>query len=173
MIETARGRILVVVLLLAGQAALFPAYAQQPVNEAAGVFAGAEEFTAEPALYLGDRVVAEGFVQQTSPTVVETRTSRGPSLLTITDHGLSPTEGDKLRVYGVLTASGTIQSRHAFVVPQSGRLYTWGISFAAGVWVLLRLLRHWRLDPSRLCFSPRDEPLSFDALGRLLPWGGE
>lgn len=173
MIDTLRGRVLVVVLLLVVHALLVPAYALQPMNAEAGVFPDATEFTETPERYLGDRVVTGGFVQQTSPVVIEVETTRGKRLLTVTDSELSPAEGDKLRVYGVLTGPETIQSLNAFVVPRGGLFYTWGISFLAGLWVLSRLLRHWTVDRSRLAFRRRDAPISIRALVRGVTSRGE
>jgi hypothetical protein len=166
MIETGKGRLLVIVLLLAVQAALVPMYATQPVNPDAGVFATGERFTENPDEYVGTRVVAEGRVLQTAPTVIRVETSQGVHRLTVVDSSLSPTDGDKLRVYGVLAQPNMVRSIHAFVVPQSGLWYTWGVSFLAGLWVLARLIRHWRLDSTRLCFSPRETPLSVRRLLR-------
>lgn len=159
MIETARGRTVAIVLLLAGQALLFPMYATQPVDPDAGVFADTAQFTGTPDEYLGSRVVAEGRVQQRTPMVIQVETTRGPYEITVVDSRLSPARGDKVRVYGELTGPGTVRSIHAFVVPQSSLWFTWGVSFLAGLWVLARLVRHWTIDRSRLGFYPRESPL--------------
>lgn len=139
---------------------LFPMYAQQPVNSDAGVFPETREFIESPAEYTGERVVTEGIVQQQSPIVIEAETTEGTHNLTVTGTSLSPSPGDKFRVQGTLVAPRTINSHTAFVVPPSGLWYTWGISFLAGIWVLLRLIRQWKISSSPLCVSRRDTPLT-------------
>lgn len=161
MIETARLRLFLILLVLAGHVILFPLYAQQPVNQDAGVFPGSDEFIESPEQYRGDSVVTGGIVQQTSPIVIEIETTQGTHTVTVTGITSTPSVGDKIRIYGTLTAPQTINSINAFVVPQAGLWYTWGISFFAGMWTLLRLIRHWRLNLSQLSFSRRDTPLTF------------
>lgn len=160
MIDSARARILLVLLLLGGQFALFPLYETQPVNPDAWVFPRSGDFVDAPDEYLGERVAAAGFVQETDPLVIEASNAR----ITVTGSDLSPEVGDKVRVYGVLTEPRTIDAIHAFAVPPGGLWYTWSVSFLAGLWVLGRLVRHWRFDPRRLSFSARDEPLTTGAV---------
>ncbi|WP_311173065.1 hypothetical protein [Halobellus ordinarius] len=173
MLETARGRIVVVLFLLCAQAALFPLFAVQPVNEEAWVLADEGEFVSDPEEYLGDRVESEGIVQETEPIVVNVETTSGTHRVTVVGTSLAPERGDTVRVYGTLIESSTIEAIDAFVVPQRGRWYAWGISFFAGLWVLSRLLRHWTVDRSTLGFRPRDEPISMRELLRSVwPPGG-
>lgn len=169
MIDTAKGRVFVVLLLLLGQTALFPLYAQQSTAPEAGVFPNADEISTNPDAYLGAQVVMEGTVYRTSPLVIEVRSGPDTHYLTVVDSGLSPRRGDKLRVYGTFVGDGTITSDFAFAVPRSGLWYTWTVSFLAGLWVLGRLIRHWTLDLSRLSFSWRAEPLALlDVVNRYL-----
>jgi hypothetical protein len=174
MIETARGRLVLVVVLLLGQSVLFPLYAQQPVNPDAGVYPRSGDFLENPDQYIGERVVTGGIVQQVSPIVIEVRADQGTHLLTITGTTLTPNIGDKLRVYGTLTGPRTIHSSNAFVVPRGGLWYTWVVSFLAGLWVLARLIRHWTVEWSRLSFSRRDTPLTVRrVVARLTSTRGE
>jgi hypothetical protein len=166
--RTARGRILAVALVLTGLALLCPVYAQQPVNPELGVYPEPDDFIASPEPFVGDAVTTDGFVQQVSPLVIEVETPHGASDVTITSSELRPEVGDKVRVFGTLTDPRTIRSHHAFVVPQGGLWYTWGVSFLAGLWVLGRLIRHWTVDVARLRFQRRDDSLSLRAL--LAAW---
>lgn len=159
-IETANGRILVVALLLASHSVLFSMYAQQPVNPEAGVYPGGSTVVENPDRYLGKHVVMEGIVQEPSPTVIAVHTSDGTTMITVTGTGFTPETGDKLRVFGTLSDPGTVESESGFAVPERGFWYTWSISFLAGLWVLVRLLRHWKLDVSHMRFSRRDRPLT-------------
>lgn len=164
MIQTVRARLLVVGLLLLGHAILFPLYAQQPVNPDAWVLPRSSEFLVNPELYLNERVVTGGIVESTDP--IQFRVS--DELLTVTGTNLVAAAGDKLRVYGTLVEPQTVRAIHAFVVPRSGLLYTWGISFVAGLWTLGRLLKHWQVDYRTLGFSPRDSPLTLRTLREKL-----
>jgi hypothetical protein len=49
-------------------------------------------------------------------------------------------------LFGTLTDSETIRASNSFAVPPSGAVYTYSISFLAGLWVLVRLVRQWRFD---------------------------
>ena len=172
MIETAKSRLFVIILLLACQAILFPMFAQQPVNSDVGVYANQDEFIQTPNQYIGEQVVTGGFVQQTNPLLIEVETTQGTHDVTITSAGLSPRKGDKVRVYGILTAPKTIESSNAFVVPQGGLWYTWSVSFFAGLWVLFRLIRYWTVDLSSLSFYSRETPLSIREIIHSIPRQG-
>lgn len=167
MLDSRSARLGLVLLLLVAQAALFPLHATQPVNEDAWVLAGEEEFVVSPEQYVGDRVDTGGVVQSLDPLVIRVEALGGTHPVTITDTTLDPEVGDKVRAAGVLTAPGTIRATNAFVVPERGRWYAWGISFLAGVWVLGRLIRHWTVDWATLGFEPRETPLSLGDLRRV------
>lgn len=160
MFETGPARIVLVCLLLIGQAALFPLYAVQPVNEDAWVLADETEFLDDSDRYLDGPVESGGIVQDTDPVVIRVDTREGTERVTITGVTIEPEPGDKVRVYGTLVEPATIDAHTAFVVPQQGRWYAWGISFLAGLWVLARLIRHWTVTWSTLGFEPRAEPLT-------------
>lgn len=172
MISAARTRLLAIVVLLGLQAVLFPLYAVQPVNDAAGVLPDENEFLVSPDEYLGERVVSGGIVQQTDPIVIQVQARSGTQEVTIHETDISPAIGDKVRVTGILSNARTIRAQTAFVVPPSGRWYAWGISFLAGLWVLCRLIRHWRVDRTTLAFEPRAAPLSARTILRWIQPGG-
>ncbi len=167
MLHTANGRIFGILLLLTGLAVLCPLYAQQPVNPELGVYPDDDEFGETPEQYIGDTVVTGGIVQQVSPLVIEIETTQGPQELMIVDTALRPEVGDKVRVFGILTATGTVRSLNGFAVPRTGRWYAWGISFLAGLWVLTRLIRHWTVDWTRIRFQRRDTPISLSDVCRI------
>lgn len=170
MIDTKRSRLVAVVLLLAAHVALFPVFATQPVNQAAGVLPGEEEFLNSPDQYLGTQVETGGIVVDESPLTIQVETTRGTQQLQIWGFPANPAQGDKIRVAGTLRESTAIDAHNGFVVPQRGRWYAWGISFLAGLWVLTRLIRHWRTDRSTLGFVRRPRPLTIrDIVGLPRP----
>jgi hypothetical protein len=171
MIDTARGRIAVVLLVLAVHILLFPVYAAQPVNPDAGVFPGNDDVIETPDRYVGDRVTVSGDVRQTEPLTISVDAKGDTIRVTITDADASPASGDFLRVYGFLEGPQEISAIETLVVPSSGRWYAWTVSALAGLWVLARLLAHWRVDTDTLAFEPRDRARSL--LGTLRSLGGD
>lgn len=156
MIETARFRLLLVAILLVGQCMLFPLYAQQPVNSEVWVLPGTEDFIEDPNRFLGNRVVSEGFVQTTDPMVIEATADGARYAVTLERNDFSSSIGDKVRVYGELTGPRTIRVLNGFAVPPGGLWYTWIVSLLAGIWVLGRLIRHWRVDIRTPGFRPSE-----------------
>lgn len=167
MYDTARARIFLIGLLLAGHVALFPLFALQSPNPAAGVFPTEQEFIGAGDEYIGNQVTTEGTVQSTAPIRIQVQTTSGTHSIRITGIDSSPAVGDNLRVHGQLRGPTTIHATTVLVVPQQDRWYAWGISFLAGLWVLSRLIRHWTIDRRTLGFHPRARPLSV----RHLLWG--
>lgn len=163
----ANRRVISILLLITGQALLCPLYAQQPANRDAGVYPAMETVFETPDQYRGTPVATGGFVTGTDPITISVETTRGSHAVTILGTELSPAVGDKIRVFGTLTGPRTIRSQHAFVVPQTGLWYTWSVSFLAGLWVLSRLLRHWRFEYARVRFCRRETPLSLQEVIRV------
>lgn len=86
--------------------------------------------------------------------------------LTVTDLTIPVTEDEELRVYGVVEADHTIRAIRAFTVPPTGQWYAWAVSFLAGIWVLARLIRYWRIDPTDWTLTPRATALGLLHDGR-------
>jgi hypothetical protein len=141
-----------------------------------GIAPGLGEYPTEQAIasapteYVGDTVTLSGTVVGTDP--VEIRITDGSTKRTLTVTGVdAPVErGDQLRVFGHLVDEDTVQVTNAFTVPPSGFIYSYLISFAAGLWVLTRLLTQWRLDYTRGLVR-RPDALTLDALQSRL--GGD
>lgn len=151
-----RFRLLLVLFLVGGHVVLGSLYAQQPVNPQAGVYPGSAEITTVPERYIGDHIVVSGFVQQTSPLVVQIQTHSQQYTITVTgERTFSATRGDIVRAFGVLETPHRARIIRGFVVSSENRLYARTISFIAGLWVLIRLVRQWRVDYSTLAFTPR------------------
>lgn len=114
---------------------------------AVGAYPGGEELAADYDAYVGERVVVAGEVVETDPTVVRAELAGRPDLhVTVTGLDAPPERGDLLRVFGVAKPGNTVEALDAFAVPMTGRWYTWSVSFLSGLWVLGRIVNHWRLD---------------------------
>lgn len=157
MFDTARARILVVVVLLSAQAALVPLYATQPVNPEMGVFPTEEDFVWSEEVYIDEEVTTAGVVQSTEPLVVRGRTGERSYRVVVTDSGSSAGVGDTVWVFGVLNKPHNINPIDVHTIPRSGYWYSLSISFVAGLWVLFRLSRHWRFDTDTLSVQPRED----------------
>lgn len=168
MFTTVRSRVAVVVGLVAllfGLAAWFGSLGPAPEL---GSYPSETHLAADYERYLGERVTVDGRVVDTAPvTIVAEYGAGGHVRLTITDLSMDVTEGERLRVHGVAERDYTVRAIDAISVPQSGRWYAWTVSFLAGLWVLGRLVRYWRLDTAEWTLRPRESPLTTPVLDRL------
>lgn len=125
-----------------------------------GAYPDEDDLATDYTQYHGKHVTVDGRVIATDPVTIVTDTDMGsPLRVTITDLTIAVSEGEELRVYGVVEPDYTIRAQNAVAVPQSGRWYAWSVSFLAGLWVLGRLIRHWRLDLHTWTLTPRYVPL--------------
>lgn len=133
---------------------------------AAGTLAPAPELHAYPAAedldgaypaHQGERVTVAGTVVHTDPIVIEADYGADRPLVLSILHVEEPVEvGQELRVFGTARPDRTIAAHETVVVSPWETYYAWAASFVAGVWVLARFLRGWRLDRSTLSFAPRE-----------------
>jgi hypothetical protein len=159
MTDSAVGRIVGCVLLLAVLVGLSVSYGAAQDSADQGPIDGgllAEDYDA----HLGAAAVVHGTVVGLDPVVIEAKAGeKGTIQLEIVDHESSPSVGDRLRVYGTVRPDGTIDSRNDIVVPKTGLVYTWSVSFLAGLWVLTRLVQGWRFDVENLAVRPQGRHL--------------
>lgn len=157
MLDSPRGRFGALVVLLAVLAAMLVWYGTLGPAPAQGDYPTQEDYAPDPTPYLGDRVVATGIVVSTDPVRIEvTYGVDGRTEYAVTGLDGTVAEGRGISVFGRLTDPGTIAADRAFTVPQSGLWYAWTISFLAGLWVLARIVRDWRLDRSSPGLVPRE-----------------
>jgi len=121
----------------------------RPPEPELGVYPRAEEIAHHPDIYLTHQVSVTGQVVSTDPLIIhadyETDAGLDSIRITLTDVDADVERGDTLQVFGVLTDPRTVRPTNVVVVPRTGPWYTWITSFVAGLWVLARILRHWRL----------------------------
>lgn len=157
--------ILGLLVVLGGLAAWYGSLGPAP---GLGAYPSQEDLATDADRYLGTHVSVGGQVVTTDPVTIRAEYGAGETIrLTITDLAVTPAEGDHLRVYGVVEADRTIRAHNAFTVPQWGRWYTWSVSFLAGLWVLTRIIRYWRLDGTEWTLTPRDTPWTPRLLDRI------
>lgn len=122
-----------------------------------GAYPEQEDLAADYPRYVGEYATVDGRVIATEPVTIAAEYGGGEPLeLRIVGLSTSVEAGDHLRVYGLVEPDRTIRAANAFTVPRTGRLYMVAVSFLAGLWVLGRILRQWRLDRATWALVPDD-----------------
>lgn len=166
---------IVLLALLGGLFGLCGWYGSLEPAPAVGAYPGAAEIGTDANRYVGERVAVGGEVVAVSPPVIDTEYGVGRTVtlrLVGLDDSIQFEEGDSLRVYGVLQTGRTVRVLRAFAVPWYGRWYTWSVSFLAGLWVLARIVRSWRLDRQAWVLRRRQRECEADARDGTRPGGG-
>jgi hypothetical protein len=166
MVTATRYRALAVLGLLVPLGGLAVWYGSLGPAPEHGAYPDADDLASEYAHYHGGHATVGGRVVATNPVVIRTDTDP-PLRITVTDLGITVTEGEDLRVYGVVHPDHTVRAHNAVAVPQSGHWYAWSVSFLAGLWVLVRLFRYWRLDLRTWTLQSRRVPLAPLVVGWL------
>lgn len=155
-------RALLILVLLIGLSSLlvWGGIDRTPAPEL-GEYPDGEEIAQQPDEYLNEQVSLWARVVSTDPLVVRTEygTETGVKSirLEIVDLETTVTKGNIVQVFGDLIGPKTVQATNIVVVPQSGRWYAWVTSFIAGLWVLIRIIRHWKIDIKTGAFLPQSE----------------
>lgn len=156
MFDTPRGRVAAVVALLCVLFALCVAYGAVAPNPALGSYPDHEDFGANPGPYVGQQVKVSGIVVSTDPVVVSSYVAAGDHRRFEVVGAAEPAAvGDNYRAFGVLEDETTVRAERAVVVEPWETYYTYAVSFVAGLWVLGRIVRDWRLDRRTLGVEPR------------------
>jgi hypothetical protein len=121
-------------------------------------FAHQNDFVPAPDAYVGERVEASGIVVSTEPVVIRVTASTGQTTeLTVKNADPSVTKGQELGAFGTLVEPWTVDAQRTVVRDKWETQYMYLVSFLGGLWVFSRLVRHWRIDLSRLEAVPRGE----------------
>lgn len=79
--------------------------------------------------------------------------------LTVTGRVPPVAVGEHLQVVGTVRPDRTIVATDAIAVPATNFRSMYVLSFGAGCWVLVRLLRGWTVDRTALAVRRRREPI--------------
>lgn len=142
-------RVVAVVVLLGALFGLCVWFGSLAPDPTVGAYSDASDVGPSPTEYVGTAIEIGGRVVATDPVVIELTYGTRSRRVTVTDVSHPVAEGDTLRVFGTVTESGGVRATNSFAVPPAGGLYTYSISFLAGLWVLARLVTRWRVDPAR------------------------
>ncbi|WP_411967241.1 hypothetical protein [Haloferax sp. YSSS75] len=135
-----------------------------PASEV-GAYPDEDQLGTEYDSWIGKEVSFTGTVISTEPLTIATEYGdRSQIQLRVTGTSIDAQEGDRLAVFGVVEPNHTIQALNAYTIPASNYLYMYVVSFLAGLWVLGRLVRTWRLDWETWTLVPRATPLTLGDL---------
>lgn len=108
--------------------------------------------------FVGQRALVTASVVSTDPVVLLLDPDDTAVRLTVTGVDRPVVVGDRLRVAGVVQPGYEVRATDFIVVPRWGTTYTYVISAVAALWVLLRVVRQWRLDRRTLALVRRNRP---------------
>lgn len=152
-----RSRKSAVVVLLIILMILFVWYGSLNPEPEKGHYPGSEHVVQDHETYAGEKVDVGGRVVETDPLTIEVEYGDDSILLDISNTTKDADEGDRISVFGTLNEDYTITAENVIVRPLINWYYMYGISGAAAIWLLIRLISHWKYTPTG--FKPREEPL--------------
>lgn len=87
--------------------------------------------------------------------VVELTNGVASREVTLRNVGQPLAVGNKVSVFGVVQAEGTILVTEVVIREPWEAVYMYVVSFLAGLWVLARLLNGWTVDKNHWTIAPR------------------
>jgi len=167
MLDSGGGRVLGVALLVAVLFGLAVWYGTLLPAPEQGAYPSGSDLAADYDARLGQQVQLTGTVVGTDPVVIAVGYDRvvdgqaraGTVRFTVTGVGRPVAAGQNLQVYGTARPDRTIAARNVVTVPSERIVYMYAVSAVAGLWVLARILRRWRLDPSTGALVRRERPV--------------
>ena len=152
-----RFRLLAIVALLGGLAVMFVWAGTLSPDPAMNNYPGNAEVGPQPEAYVGQQVSIGGTVVATDPAIVAVEHPDRTHVVTLEGLDESVVEGQQVSAFGTLTDAATLQVENALVRSPWETWYMYAVSFLGGLWVLGRILAHWRPDRARLAFVLRGE----------------
>ena len=159
-IETLRpslraGLIVLLTLLLSGSFVWYGTVDPDPANNN---YPGSDEIAQDPNAYLGEHVSVGGTVVAHDPLRIEIGYGLdGTMILQITGVDDPPPVGHTLNVFGTLTEPNVVHAKNTVSRAPWEATYMYIVSFIGGLWVLGRLLQHWRIDADTYSVVPRGD----------------
>ncbi|UVE50744.1 hypothetical protein KU306_02310 [Haloferax larsenii] len=165
--DTPMRRLAGLLVLLGCLFALMVAFGTLSPNPEVGAYPEDEHLGANYGAWVGEKANFWGTVVKTNPTVVENTFDDGKVIrLRLSDTDTEVHLGDSVAVFGVVEPNHTLRVLNMYVIPATNFTYMYTVSFAAGVWVLVRLVRTWRIDPQSWSLEPRKHRLPWGSLFR-------
>jgi hypothetical protein len=157
-LRSAPARAAGVVVLLAGLFGLAVWFGSLAPAPAVGAYPTGEDLGGDYDRYVGERAVVAGPVVETDPLVVAVADGDGsPVRYRLVGAGQSLDHGDDLWAFATVEPDHTLRVERSVVLTPAGQGYARGISLLAGLWVLARVVRDWRVDRTAAGLVPRSE----------------
>ncbi|WP_416840388.1 hypothetical protein [Haloferax sp. DFSO52] len=158
--DTPVRRLVAILVLLGCLLGLMIWFGSLAPDPAVGAYPSTTELGIEYDVWVGEQASLTGTVIETDPLTIVAEYGSGEQVrLKVTGAAIDAQQGDTLAVYGVVEPNHTIRALNAYTIPASNYLYMYVVSFLAGVWVLGRLIRTWRIDWGSWSLEPRAKPL--------------
>ncbi len=158
LLDDARVRGVLVVLLVASLVTLFVWHGTLAPDPAMNSFPDSDDIGPDPEDYVGQQVSIGGEVIGTDPLVIEMEYGvDGTREITLTNVGTSVSVGQDVSAFGTVSDASTLETERALVRSPWETWYMYGVSFLAGLWVLVRTRSHWTFDRDEWAFVPREE----------------
>ncbi|TMT81680.1 hypothetical protein E2L06_17280 [Haloterrigena sp. H1] len=155
------GRLLAGVLLLIALVGLLSWAGTAAVDPLESTYPDEADVTTARDSYIGECVVLGGSVVETDPLVIATQPN-GNGRFTVVqtadsfERSTGPLEtGDRVTVFGTLEDTSTLGAERTISTDLWETFYMVVVSFIGGCWVLVRLVRGWRIDWDRGVLVPR------------------
>lgn len=158
-ITSPTGRALLIAFLLIGQVGFMVWYGGLDPAPEAGAYAGPYELTRDYDAYIGQRVSLAGYVVASEPVTIRVG---GAADLPLVVQNAPPgvKSGDRLRLFATVLPDHHLRAIDAFTTSSGSQMGMYAISLLAGIWALVRLVRHWRLDFDEWALVPRSRDTS-------------
>jgi cytochrome c-type biogenesis protein CcmE len=153
-----RLRVLIFVMLLVGLAGLLILAGTISPNPPLNDYPGSDAVVADSSGHVGQSVTLDGTILTTSPPTIEVESDTGESMhVTLRNFDRDATRGDEIVAFGTLEADTVLDVDRAIVRHPWEFTYMYLVSFLGGLWVLGRIIQHWRYNRNQLAFTPRSE----------------
>ncbi len=147
--------VVVLVVLLAGT---FVWYGTVDPDPATNSYPGSDEIAQNPDANLGEQVSVGGTVVAHDPLRIEVSYGLdGTMTLEVAGVDDPPPIGHDLNVFGMLTEPTVVHAENTVSRAPWEATYMYVVSFIGGLWVLGRLLRHWRFEADTYSVVPRGD----------------
>ncbi|UTF54764.1 hypothetical protein [Natronosalvus rutilus] len=156
MLDTPRVRLFALGILLLAFVGLFVAYGALEPDPALHDYPGDEELAIDYDRYVGQQVDIGGTVIATDPLTIEVDHEHGTDTYVIRN-GPETAVGQDLRVFGTVRPDGELLAQETIVQERWELAYMYLVSLLAAGWLVVRALRHWRVDPQALAVIPHKE----------------
>ncbi len=146
MFESKKARFTAILILLILLFTSFVYYGSQSPRPEYGNYPGEEHLIKDYQSYINEKVNVGGRVVETEPLTIEVKYGRDTMELTILNATVSPEEGDRLSVYGVMKEGGSLEAINSVNRPKLNFYYMYVVSVLAAIWVAYRIFDQFKWE---------------------------